>query len=151
MAVKGGLKQAIDRIFHQGQIALFRGFAVLDFLLKPHVLIFESALEGPYSKLMLNAGQDFLDLEGLHDVVHAAHAKSRHFINDRIQRADENNRNIQSLRIGLKSPTDFVTVHPRHHHVKEDEIGLDGLGTAEGERTINGIAHFIPLLAQGRR
>src|SRR3984957_8488757 len=79
----------------------------------------------------MNSGQEFLNAEGLHQVIVGAGVKSLHLVLLCTKDADYQNRNVKDL---ADSPTRFEAADPRHFQVQENHIDsalglnfLDGL------------------------
>ncbi len=87
-------------------------------------------------------------MEGFGDIVHGPQGESPDFVLRLVQGADEQDRNVVCVGICFQAFADLIAVHPRHPDVEQDQIGLPGLGSRQGEWPIGHRAHPEPVLDQ---
>ena len=85
-------------------------------------------------QVRLDAGTHNGDVDGLDDEVDGAQFEAERFAAGVVMRGHEDDGNVARQRVGLEPPTDLETVHARHHHVEQDQVGpllqahLQGIG-----------------------
>ena len=73
--------------------------------------------------MMLDARQQFLALDRLGDVVDGTEPEAFDFVGGIVQRRHEDHRQGRGARVALEPAADFETVHLRHRHVEQDQVG----------------------------
>ena len=86
----------------------------------------EFAVDGDETQLRLDAGESFVEVDGLRDVIDCADAEAFEFSFLRCAGGDENNGNGARLVVGLEMLADFDAVHVGHHHIQQNKVGLFG-------------------------
>ncbi len=124
----------------QGQLALH-----------PLVSVLEIALQPAQRQVRLDPSDDFLQLEGLGDVVDPAGREGAHLVLDVVQRADEENRDVCGLGIGLQLLADLEAVHLGHADVQQDQVGRGQFDRSQGAWAAGHRAHAVAVLAEDLR
>ena len=65
-----------------------------------------------------------------------------------VERRNHNNRHIVQARVGAQTPTDFVAIHPRHHNVQQDQVGVERRRARQPGRAIGSNLQPISLRHQ---
>ena len=93
--------------------------------------VHESALQGNHlavdrqkTQLRLHAGERFVQVDGLRDVIDGADAETFDFSLLRCPGGDEDDRDGAGVFRRLQPAAYLDAVHVRHHHVEQDEVGL---------------------------
>ncbi len=94
-------------------------------------------------------GDHFLGLEWLGDVVGTSQGEAFHLRLKIIQRGQEDNGAVRSLRIRLEALADFIAVHLRHHDIQENHFGLMAVGKVEGLFAFVGNEQPVTFVFQG--
>ncbi len=90
--------------------------------------------------------------DGLGDIIHRSQLKATGLIGHIAFAGDENHRNIPRRLVCLQMAAHLVTIHVRHHHIQQNQIGMLGarhfqrLGAAGGD----GDAIAVPQLGHQR-
>src|SRR5258708_31897004 len=75
---------------------------------------------------------DFIEIEGLAQVIDAAQMEALDLIDGFVQGAKKDDRNIAQARITLELSANFVAVHLRHEDVQQDQIRRGGISYLQG-------------------
>src|SRR3990170_291158 len=95
-------------------------------------------LQRPHPQKRLHPRADLDYAEGLYDVVLGPDLKPHDLILEFSSRGKHQNRYIAGRFVGFKTPAGFVTVHDRHHDVKEYQIGTERLDLLKSLAPVRG-------------
>ena len=90
------------------------------------------------AQLRFDAGQGFVEVDGLGDVVHRADIEALELAFLGGARGDEDDGDGVGVGIFLEAFAGFDAVHFRHHHVEEDEVGRDAADGLEAFPAVGG-------------
>ncbi len=76
--------------------------------------------------------------KGVGDVVHRPQVEAVLLILRGIERRDENDRDLPRRVVMLQRLDDLMPVHVGHHHVEQDQVGLQFMGPFDGLNAILG-------------
>ncbi len=79
-----------------------------------------------------DAGERFVVLDGLGEVVDRAGGEGFHFVHRLGERGHEEDGHIARFGAGFQAAAGFEAVETGHHHIEEDEVGLGLRGLREG-------------------
>ncbi len=82
------------------------------------------AARGAEGEVGLHASLEDGGAERLVNVVDRAHLEPERLLVDRRARGQEDDRDLRGARVTLQATADFVTVHPGHADVEQDEVRL---------------------------
>jgi len=73
--------------------------------------------------------QQIVRIERFADVVHSPGFETLELVDDFIQTADKDHRDVAELLVGLQPTADFIAVQTGHEHIQQNQVGsLDGHG-----------------------
>jgi hypothetical protein len=105
----------------------------LDEYVEVPVVLLEAGLKLPDGEVGADAGEDFLELEGLGDVVHAAGLEGLHLVAGIAEGTEEDDGDAAEDFVFLEAAAGLVAVHLGHVDVEQDEVGALALGGLEGK------------------
>ncbi len=108
------------------------------------VLALAAALAGPAP------GADFVNVEGLGDVVGRANGKALDLVHHAVHHGDEDHRDAAAHRAALDAAANFVAIHLRHDDVKQHQVRRAAAGCQfHGPAAIGGHHDAVFVLEGG--
>ncbi len=126
-----GKRGAADRGQLRRQNAALHRAGAGELLLQPIAAAAHFALELLARDVVGDARDHFLGLDGLRDVVGGAELEAGDLVGHLAQRRQEDDDGIARGRVALQRAAHLEAVHLRHHHVEQDQIGMDAAGDVE--------------------
>ena len=74
---------------------------------------------------VVDAMAGYIDVDRLSEVIHCAKLQALCLGIKIRQGCYEHHRDAFEMLIGLETLTDLVTIHLRHHHIEENDVGMD--------------------------
>ena len=96
------------------------------------VMLIEFSLQAENLQVGFHPSQKFFGLEGTGDIVHPADGKGPDLVEGLIVAADEQNGDIGELGVFFQLGAGLKTIHVRHGHVHQDQVGEGGSGRIGG-------------------
>ena len=91
---------------------------------------------------------EHIHVERLGDVIVGTHAQPLQFVGCQCLCGEQDDGNMREIDVALDAAAKFQTVHPIHHHVGDDDVGLLLFQQLQGLLSVGGF-HDAVLLAQG--
>ena len=107
------------------------------------ILPVEPALQGTELQLSLNASIKLFPLKRFCHIVHAPHTERFHLVNGFTPNADENDRNLFQLRVGLELFAEFIAVHVMHIDIQQNQVGGGRAGSLQHQFTAENRSYVI--------
>ena len=98
---------------------------------------------GALAQRRADAGQQFLDLKGLGDIVVRAHVQTRHLVHHRVARRDHDDRRLLGA---AQAAQKLHAAHARQHHVQQNKAVVAALGHFQRVAAVHGFVHAVALV-----
>ena len=95
--------------------------------------------------------EQFMGVERFGDVIHRTQLETLDDVGGVSLRREKDDRDLAPLLGGLELAAGFKAVHLRHHHVQQDQVGLDAGQHFERLLAVRGDADLVALLFQNGR
>ena len=126
-----GAEGAADLFLGAGEFGVFGG---------------ERAAEVIDGEVGVDAGEKFVGIEGLGDIINGAEFKAAHDVLGVGFSGEKDDGDFAPLGIGSDLAAGFETVHFRHHDIEEDEVGLEAGEKFEGLPAVGGDTEAVAFL-----